>query len=120
LTFCNHGCNGTYNIDSAELMEYKEDRFFTEQDVEKSDFPSKSDSFYSPYSDRRYLQSEVSASIAVKDIYAGEEIFSDYLFYTLSDAESFYAETQVLKRICRGEEVGLITKSEINESLNRS
>jgi hypothetical protein len=64
-------------------MEYKYDHFFTEQDVKKSDFPSKSDSFYSPYFDRRYLQSEVSASIAVKDIYAGDEIFSDYLFYTL-------------------------------------
>ena len=47
-----------------------------------------------------------------QDISAGDEIFSDYLFYTLASAEAFYKESQVLKRICNGDEVGLITKNE--------
>ena len=82
-----------------------------EQTAKMSDYPP-ANPIFDPYYSRRYLELEVSWIEASKDIKAGEELFSDYLFFTTSSVEAWYEETQVLKRICNGEEVGLITKSE--------
>lgn len=119
LTFVNHGCHGSSNIDNMSKIFHskKSGRIFTEQNVEKSDFPSPRP-LYSPHHDRHLHHNELSGVIAVRDISAGDEILSDYLFYTMGSAEEFYQEAQVLKRICNGDEVGLIAKSEHSNSIS--
>jgi hypothetical protein len=116
LTYSNHGCNGTYNIDAKYIIHlksrYSDDQNFTEQNVKQSDFPSNLRPLYSPYYDRHLHHKEVIWNEAVKDIMAGDEILSDYLYFTMYSAEAFYEESKVLKRICNGEEVGLVTKNE--------
>ena len=115
LTFSNHGCNGGYNVQSGlELLAYPLISIVTEQNVTESDFLEMEGegSTFDPYYDRHYQQIELGYVEATKDISPGEEIFSNYLFYTTSSAKEFYKEAQVLKRICSGDEVGLITMSE--------
>jgi len=113
LTFVNHGCNGDYNIDSYTGIEKKKNKaFFTEQNVTHSHFPKKRRPFFSPFLDRHVHLYDVDLNEVTRDIKAGDEILSDYLFYTDSYENSFFSESQVLKRICNGEEVGLITKAE--------
>ncbi len=122
LTFSNHGCKGSYNIIDRLTKHSKHSHYnpnLTEQNAEITDFP-KPIPIYNPYSDRHIHHEEVSSLEAMVDIKAGEEIFSNYLFYTTSSAEAFYNEAQVLKRICNGEEVGLVTLSEAEHSADRS
>ncbi len=129
LTYSNHGCNGTYNIDSKHIIHLKSSLSrshnddnghpnFTEQNVEQSDFPLNLRPLYSPYHDRHLHHKEVIWNEAIKDIMVGDEILSDYLFFTMYSAEAFYEESKVLKRICNGVEVGLVTKNEHFDSLN--
>jgi len=120
LTFSNHGCNGSYNIiDALSVTRNAERDDLTEQNAEITDFP-KLHSIFMPYVDRHMHHMEVAWLETLRDIKAGEEIFCNYLFFTTSSAEKFYEETQVLKRICNGEEVGLITLSETKQSSDRS
>ena len=113
LSFSNHGCHGTYNvIDSNGLQERVNERHLTEQNAKPSDHHKEDSFIFDPYH-ARHLKHQGYIE-AISDISPGEEIFSDYLFF--SDKEAFYEEVQVLKRICNGEEIGLIAKSEPSDT----
>ena len=114
LSFSNHGCNGTYNvIDSSARPKIINNHHLTEQNAKMSDYPPDGPIF-DPYHIRHLKHLDYIE--AMRDINSGEEIFSDYLFFSSASAEDFYEEVEVLKRICNGEEVGLITQNERSES----
>jgi hypothetical protein len=50
-------------------------------------------------------------TVAARDIKAGEEILSNYVFYGC-DGEAWLSEVEDLRRLCLGEDVGFITKLE--------
>lgn len=117
LTFSNHGCNGTFNtIDGTSDKKFQQRRHLTEQNAEPSDFSS-FNFILNPYYERHLHHMEMGYIEASRDVYVGDELFMNYLFYTTSSAQDFYEESQALKRICNGDEVGLIT---LNEHFNES
>jgi hypothetical protein len=105
MTFVNHGCNGSYNIDNAEPDGITEQNFDTVTNI------ASEDKVYNPFSDRRRRGSESSFDYATRDIKAGEEILCNYLTLT-ADPKEQLEEAQKLKRICNGEEAGDITNFE--------
>lgn len=112
MTFANHGCNGNYNIfGSLEPLQYPGYHNHTEQTVTLSDFQTYSPIF-NPYFDRHVRRLECKFVEVFKDINPGDEIFSNYLFMTTSSPELFFEEAEVLKRICSGDEIGLVTQME--------
>ena len=63
---------------------------------------------YDMFRDRHVAQGALSYDVAVRDIIAGEEILCNYIFY-----ENTYETAVNLKSVCSGEDVGVITKSEV-------
>jgi len=112
MTFSNHGCNGTFNI--IEWSSEKEPDALTEQTATPSDYEEHAPfqrEFYDIFYDRHIAHNALTSEVAKRDIKAGEEILSDYLFLISSESEwNDYAK--VLKRICNGEEVGDIAQAE--------
>ena len=113
LTFGNHGCNGTYNI--MDWNEYnrwvKEGVIVTEINATIDHYEDYHENVYDIYTDRHITHSALIYSLASRDIKAGEEITSNYVFYA-TDFESWLEHTKDLKSICRGDDVGFITKAE--------
>ena len=109
MTFVNHGCNGTFNI--IEWNSYVQKYFLTEQDVTPGDYSDWRAEVYDLSSDRHQYSSGLGYSVATRDIKAGEEILSNYVFYT-SEEHLWWEDVMSIKRICSGEEVGFITKTE--------
>ena len=101
----NHGCHGTYNVDSEEA------NGITEQNYEKAASIDLQSKLYNPYFDRRRRSSEGSYDYALRDIKAGEELLCNYLYFT-EDEEDWAEESEKLRRICNGQEVGDITNFE--------
>jgi hypothetical protein len=108
FSFLNHGCNGTYNTGMA-LDE-------TEQTVPlgrgpvgivKDDMPA-----YHPWLTRHFPSSPDDINIALRDIYAGEEILENYLvFGGVESIEDWDENLSELQTICAGGS-GLISKYE--------
>ena len=120
LTFVNHGCNGDHNIIfGLEPLKFPQIHNLTEQNVKLTDYKANMPLF-NPYFDRRYKYMKGGYIESIKDIYPGEELFSNYLFYSTSSPESFYDEAQHLKRMCSGNEVGLVTLSEQKNAKKKS
>lgn len=109
MTFVNHGCNGTFNV--IEWNSYVQKHFVTEQDATPRDYSHWRDEVYDLSSDRHQYSSALMYSVATRDIKAGEEILSNYVFYT-SEEHLWWQDVMSLQRICSGEEVGFITKTE--------
>ena len=105
MTFVNHGCNGTFNIDGEESDGMTEQNFDTFPSIEPEE------KLYNPFADRRRRSAETSYDFALRDIRAGEEIFCNYLFFNDNPIDSF-EDGMTLRRMCNGEEVGDITKFE--------
>lgn len=86
-TFCNHGCNGTYN--------YGEDGVkVTEMNVDLNHVPegllTKAKSVYSPVTER-HLRQILGGDYTLRDIKKGEEILCNYLAY-VGDPEDWKEE----------------------------
>lgn len=108
MTFVNHGCNGTFNIIDWNQFGGKT---FTENNVTRDDAEDESDSeVYDIYSDRHVQHAALTYSVATRDIKAGEELFSNYLFYT---TESWWDDVKRIRRMCTGKETGFITTQEM-------
>ena len=105
MTFMNHGCHGTYNVDSQKADGT------TEQNYEKATTMSPATKLYNPFFDRRRRSSESSFDYALRDIKAGEEVLCNYLYFT-EDADDCAEEAEKLRRICNGDEIGDITNFE--------
>ena len=103
MTFVNHGCNGTFNTGNLDPDGMTEQNFDTFPDIQLVK------KLYNPFADRRRRSLETSYDFALRDIKAGEEISSNYLYFSES---KFEEEGMTLRRMCNGEEVGDITKFE--------
>merc|ERR1740124_1451606 len=103
MTFINHGCNGTYNIDDEGYDG------MTEQNSEIT--VTETRAVHDPYSDRHYLHISNAPSFALRDISAGEEILCNYLTFCEVVAD-FMPEMEHLKKMCNNEETGFISKRE--------
>jgi len=111
LTFINHGCNGTYNVDIGTSSSVTKDYYITEQNASIQDREDQKGETYDPVTDRRDGGGWAVIDIALRDIAAGEEILCNYVFFTEDSA--WLKELNTLKKICNGEEIGLIVKSEM-------
>ena len=117
-TFINHGCNGTYNVGPAIAGKdrSKLDQKVTEQNATEDDFETYSTegdwTAFSPYRLRHLHAYSTTPETALVDIYAREELFTDYLDFT--EEENWWDEVLELRKICNGEAVGFITKTEQN------
>ena len=69
------------------------------------------DDVFDVYSARHIESDALSYTVAVRDIKAGEEIFSNYVFYA-ADEKAWKEDVMDLRRWCSGEDVGSITQIE--------
>mmetsp|Transcript_937 Transcript_937/g.1444 ORF Transcript_937/g.1444 Transcript_937/m.1444 type:complete len:866 (+) Transcript_937:187-2784(+) len=111
-TFVNHGCNGSFNIAGTLL---KASQTITEQNAKESDQYSFHDNEvdwdnYNPRRLRHLHHLSSTFEVALRDIKAGEELFTDYLSF--AEGDEWWTDVQDLKRWCSGEDVGHITKKE--------
>jgi hypothetical protein len=110
FTFSNHGCNGTFNTIDYPPGEWDAD-IISEQNATLSDLQHYLDTdvpVFDIFAARHKLKFIFYARTDVK---AGAEIFSDYLFL-VTEQNAWLKETDLLKRVCRGEAVGDITANE--------
>ena len=113
MTFSNHGCNGSYNIIGQGWGSVSST--ITEQNVTPDDYNAGDELYsyvYDIYKDRHVVHSALEMCIARRDIEAGEEIFSNYIFL-ISEKDEWWEYAKSLKRMCSGEEIGLITQEEM-------
>ena len=111
MTFANHGCNGTFNIDPLEFEE-NPGKIITENTAKPSDILDFNDrDLYDPVLDRNGLEVAAMFMLAVRDIKAGEELLTNYVFYTSSNDE-WYSNVLGLREMCKGKAVGLVTQAE--------
>ena len=115
LTFSNHGCDGTYNImdwdEDNRWVNGNEGAIVTEMNATVDDYEDFRDNVYDIYTDRHNAHSALTYSVASRDIKSGEEITSNYVSFT-SDFEAWLDDVKDLMIICRGEGVGIVTKTE--------
>jgi hypothetical protein len=115
MTFTNHGCDGSFNILDWKTYEawIRNDEFaiVTEQNATIDMYEPFRDEVYDIYTDRHISHSALEYTVAARDIKAGEEILSNYVFYGC-DGEAWLSEVEDLRRLCLGEDVGFITKLE--------
>ncbi len=106
LMFCNHGCNGTYNLGHVSG--------FTEANVDLKEPPEsivhKPGAFtlVTERNIRQYLMNEGVTNRAMKE---GEELLCDYLLY-IGSAQDWEEDIASLRGQCDGSEVGDITRYE--------
>ena len=105
--------NATFNI--LELDTYLDfihgvDTIYTELNVTAADNNAWRDEVYDLYEDRHIEHSALAYPVALRDIKAGEEILTNYVFY--ATGADWLKDVEDLKRLCSGEEVGFITKVE--------
>ena len=115
LTFVNHGCNGTFNmLDWSAFRSWRNDKegvIVTEMNATVDDYESYRENMYDIFTDRPIAHSALSYAVASRDIKAGEEITSNYIFY-VSGLEAWIQQSEDLKSICSGETPGFITQTE--------
>ena len=120
FTFSNHGCNGTFNVIDYPPGEWEEGEWgegewdediVSEQNATLSDLLHALDT-YVPVFDIFAARHKLNFNFYARtDVKAGAEIFSDYLFL-VTEQNAWLKETDLLKRVCRGEAVGDITANE--------
>mmetsp|Transcript_3802 Transcript_3802/g.7280 ORF Transcript_3802/g.7280 Transcript_3802/m.7280 type:complete len:120 (-) Transcript_3802:32-391(-) len=118
MTFSNHGCDGSFNVlDWTTYDAWRNNEewaIVTEQNATMDQYEPFRDEVYDIYTDRHVAHSALEYTVASRDIKAGEEILSNYVDY-VTDIDHWLDELEDLKRVCRGEDVGFITKSERSE-----
>jgi len=99
LTFVNHGCFGTFNVDdqSRDL----DLRHVTEQNFELSNASSERN-VYDPFHERHLLQNMNNPRISLRDIKKGEELLENYLRFAEREED-----VRELKRICDNVSAGI-------------
>jgi len=106
-TFCNHGCNGTYNF-GAKTDEV------TEINIDLDNIPEffcAKAKVYSPVFERHLRQKLTGLDYVRRDIHQGEEILCNYLDFD-ADQESLKVEIAKLRSQCAGETMGQIAEYE--------
>lgn len=106
ICFMNHGCNGTYNINSKNAV--------TEMNADPDTKPSGKDpmeeSYYNPFLERNHMIYMHGYDITNSDIKSGGEILGNYMDYI--DFEDWKEEVEYLKAECLGQAVGEVKEYE--------
>ena len=92
LTFVNHGCNGTSNIDFVRTN-------ITEATADLDHMPEEYLLTLDPYNPA--LAHEGDGTIIYRNVKRGEEILGNYLTY-IEDAEAWRDDVQELRDDCSG------------------
>ena len=115
MTFVNHGCNGTSNIidwpTNNQWVDGIENAIRTEQNVTRDDYADFRAEVFDLHYDRHMDHIALTYRVAKRDIKAGEEIFANYVYYTVGD-EQWREEVKSIQRMYSGEEIGFIAKKE--------
>ena len=93
MTFVNHGCNGTYNIDFIRTN-------ITEVTADLDRMPEEFIQILHPYNPALSLEND--GTIIFRDVKRGEEILGNYLTY-IDDAKAWRYDVQELRNDCSGE-----------------
>jgi len=101
MTFCNHGCNGTYNIgdDDYEFTEMNVDLNHAAEDVLNEAH------VWSPVIERHLRQTASIGDTTMRDIKKGEEILCNYLSF-IGELDYWKEEAMSLRDQCAGESMG--------------
>jgi len=107
VLFCNHGCNGTYNVGMPG------DEYYTEMNVDSHHAGEviKPAPIFSPINERHMHQHYYADSI-LRDIKKGEEILCNYLDF-IGASDSFEEDVMDLRAVCTGG-MGEVTTYELN------
>mmetsp|Transcript_42960 Transcript_42960/g.90246 ORF Transcript_42960/g.90246 Transcript_42960/m.90246 type:complete len:925 (+) Transcript_42960:227-3001(+) len=109
LSFCNHGCNGTFSYGEEESLG------FTEMNVDLDHAPeallNKISIVYSPVFERHLRQILAVGDYTLRDIHQGEEITCDYLSF-VGDPVEWEEDVTGLRAQCLGETRGDIQEYE--------
>ncbi len=111
MMFCNHGCNGTFNLRNDDFANY------TEANVDPNQPPESiflSGSAFSPVLERNLRQMLTSGDKTNRDIKKGEEILCNYLEF-IGSASHWAEDIRGLQGQCAGTEVGEISAYELDE-----
>jgi len=103
-TFCNHGCNGTYN--------YGDDNNFTELNIDLDYAPEallNKASVFSPVFERHLRQILAVGDYTLRDIRQGEEILCNYLSFS-GDPDYWEEDVTGLRGQCAGDTMGQISE----------
>lgn len=110
MMFCNHGCNGTFNLGDRYFANYNEANIDSNQPP-----PPKSifllGSAFSPAAERNLRQMLTTADKTNRDINEGEEILCNYLEY-IGSASHWEEDIRGLQGQCAGTELGEISAYE--------
>jgi len=115
LTFCNHGCQGSYNVEtSSDRVHQRRHGKITEQNAQPSQFGEMfSRDIFDPFFDRHLDQEGSNYLFASKDLKAGSEVFDNYVTM-VEEEDQWFPYVQYLKQICSGDALGEIAKIESN------
>lgn len=113
-TFCNHGCNGSYNY--GEIEDGGAGVRFTELNIDLKKAPgellNKASKAFSPVFERHLRQITATGDYTLREIKKGEEIFCNYLSF-VGDPDEWEAEIESLREQCAGNTVGEVTEYEL-------
>jgi len=105
MMFCNHGCNGTYNLCPDDAND-------SEASVDPNQPPESLSSIwgsaFSPAVERNLRQALISGDKTNRDIKKGEEILCNYLEF-IGRASDWEADVRGLQGQCAGTELGEIS-----------
>ena len=110
--FCNHGCNGSYNLCINGYVSVD-----NEVDVDPNQPPEslllnqKQGRAFSPALDRNFRQELTGGDMANRDIKKGEEILCNYLEF-IGDAKDWAEDVRGLQGQCAGTALGDVSSYE--------
>eukprot|EP00588_Corethron_pennatum_P003399 CAMPEP_0194292986 /NCGR_PEP_ID=MMETSP0169-20130528/46881_1 /TAXON_ID=218684 /ORGANISM="Corethron pennatum, Strain L29A3" /LENGTH=485 /DNA_ID=CAMNT_0039041333 /DNA_START=664 /DNA_END=2117 /DNA_ORIENTATION=- len=116
-TFINHGCNGALNIGTRGLGQEitLEDHVGLREDVASNldawDVMEKflgSSSAYNPVYNRHIFFKSTSLNYSLREIQAGEELFTNYILYGSPYQDYWETNAKELMSQCSGKEVGVV------------
>ncbi len=100
LTFVNHGCNSTHNIESSINH-------------------IRATSIFDPASDRHLHHINNGFDIFIHDVKQGEELFSDYTGFTGASSEYLKEDQKEIADMCAGV-IGQIKQVELAKANNNN
>jgi len=111
-TFVNHGCNGTTNVGTWEHANLTENSAHEYGERLRLD----NDGTYNPAKDRMIRSHGCTESIAMRNIFRGEEIFNNYMTFEADDLEAYAAS---LREECAGTAYGQVSEYEMTHSFEQ-
>jgi hypothetical protein len=103
LLFVNHGCNGSWNVNSDAAWDLTEVDADPDNMVDRTFAKGKGGEIFNPVIARHIPHLIGGYDVATRDIKAGEEILDNFLT-TVSSAETWAEVVKDLQKLCKGQE----------------